>query len=121
MPPTPCAGVVTVIVVAVTFVTVAPAPPNVTLAPAAKPVPVIVTAAPPPTGPPLGFTAVTVTRSSMTIVPVPVPRAMIAFVGPLSATAKVSSASIFVSPLTGTVIVCVVTPGANVSVPLARW
>ena len=55
------AGVVAVIVVLLTTTTlVAAAAPNVTVAPAAKFVPVIVTAVPPATGPLLGLTLVTV-------------------------------------------------------------
>jgi hypothetical protein len=55
------AGVVAVIVVLFTTVTlVAAAEPNVTVAPEAKFVPVIVTAVPPAVGPLLGLTLVTV-------------------------------------------------------------
>ena len=55
------AGVVAVIVVLLTTTTlVAAALPNVTAAPAAKFVPVIVTAVPPATGPLLGLTLLTV-------------------------------------------------------------
>lgn len=55
------AGVVAVIVVELTTTTlVAAALPNVTVAPVAKFVPVIVTAVPPPAGPLLGDTLVTV-------------------------------------------------------------
>jgi hypothetical protein len=55
------AGLVAVIVVPFTTVTfVAAALPNVTLAPTAKFVPVIVTAVPPATGPLLGETLLTV-------------------------------------------------------------
>ena len=55
------AGVVAVIEVLLTTVTpVAAVPPKVTVAPAAKFVPVIVTAVPPATGPPFGDTLVTV-------------------------------------------------------------
>jgi hypothetical protein len=50
------AGVVAVIVVAVTEFTVAAAPPIVTVAPDWKPVPVIVIAVPPSAGPELGET-----------------------------------------------------------------
>ena len=54
-------GVVAVIVVPFTTVTfVAAVPPNVTVAPATKFVPVIVTAVPPATGPTLGDTLLTV-------------------------------------------------------------
>ena len=59
--PTLPAGVVAVIVVLFTTTTlVAEADPNVTVAPAAKFVPVIVTAVPPATTPLLGDTLVTV-------------------------------------------------------------
>jgi hypothetical protein len=59
--PAACAGVVAVIVVPLTTTTfVAAVPPNVTVAPEVKPVPVIVTAVPPPTGPLIGETLVTV-------------------------------------------------------------
>ena len=50
--PAACAGVVAIMVVLVTAVTVAAVPPNVTVAPARKPVPAIVTGVP-PTGVPL--------------------------------------------------------------------
>ena len=59
--PAACAGVVAVIDVLLTTTTlVAAVPPNVTVAPEAKFVPVIVTAVPPPTGPLFGDTLVTV-------------------------------------------------------------
>src|SRR5438876_12052197 len=59
--PAACAGVVAVICVALTTVTpVAAVPPTVTVAPAAKLVPVIVIAVPPAVGPEVGLTAVTV-------------------------------------------------------------
>jgi hypothetical protein len=59
--PAACAGVVAVIVVLLATTTfVAAVPPNVTVAPAAKFVPVIVTAVPPAIGPLLGDTLVTV-------------------------------------------------------------
>jgi hypothetical protein len=59
--PTLPGGVVAVIVVLfTTTAVVAAAPPNVTVAPAAKFVPVIVTAVPPATGPLFGATLVTV-------------------------------------------------------------
>jgi hypothetical protein len=59
--PAPPAGVVAVIVVAFTTATfVAAVPPNVTAAPAAKFVPVIVTAVPPEFDPVLGLTLLTV-------------------------------------------------------------
>jgi len=55
------AGVVAVICVALATTTlVAAVPPNVTVAPAAKFAPVIVTAVPPAVGPPFGDTLVTV-------------------------------------------------------------
>jgi hypothetical protein len=59
--PAACAGVVAVMVVLFTATTlVAAVPPNVTVAPAAKFVPVIVTAVPPVVAPPFGDTRVTV-------------------------------------------------------------
>jgi hypothetical protein len=59
--PAACAGVVAVIVVLFTTDTAVPAvPPNVTVAPEAKFVPVIVTPVPPAAGPLLGLTLVTV-------------------------------------------------------------
>jgi hypothetical protein len=59
--PAASAGVVAVIVVLLTTVTfVAAIEPNVTVAPEAKLVPVIVTAVPPVVGPPFGLTLVTV-------------------------------------------------------------
>jgi hypothetical protein len=59
--PDACAGVVAVMVLAFTTVTpVAAVPPNVTVAPAAKFVPVIVTAVSPPVDPLLGLTPLTV-------------------------------------------------------------
>ncbi len=57
--PTACAGTVTMSVVAVTFVTVAVALPNNTLAPPAKPVPVIVTCDPPVAAPLVALRLVT--------------------------------------------------------------
>jgi hypothetical protein len=54
------AGVVAVMVVLlITTTLVAAAPPNVTVAPLAKFVPVIVTAVPPASGPPFGLTLLT--------------------------------------------------------------
>lgn len=59
--PAACAGVVAVILVLLTTTTfVAAVPPNVTVAPVAKFVPVIVTAVPPAVVPLLGDTLVTV-------------------------------------------------------------
>ena len=59
--PAACAGVVAVIEVLLTAVTfVAAVPPNVTVAPAAKFVPVIVTPVPPVVGPLLVVTLLTV-------------------------------------------------------------
>ena len=59
--PAACAGVVAVIEVLLTTTTlVAAVPPNVTVAPAAKFVPVIVTAVPPSVEPLLGLTLLTV-------------------------------------------------------------
>ena len=59
--PAACAGVVAVIVVLFTTTTlVAAVPPNVTVAAAAKFVPVRVTAVPPATGPLFGATLLTV-------------------------------------------------------------
>ena len=47
------------------------------------------------------------------------PSATLALTGLLRLTWKVSSGSTVVSPLTSTVIVCVVVPGGKLSVPLA--
>jgi hypothetical protein len=59
--PAACAGVVAVIVVAFTTVTpVAAVPPNVTVAPLTKPVPLIVTLVPPAVGPLVGAIPLTV-------------------------------------------------------------
>src|SRR5205823_11966521 len=59
--PAACAGVVAVICVALTTTTfVAAVPPKVTVAPAAKFVPVIVTPVPPAAGPVFGLTPLTV-------------------------------------------------------------
>ena len=59
--PAACAGVVAVIRVALTTTTfVAAVPPKVTVAPAAKFVPVIVTPVPPAAGPVFGLTPLTV-------------------------------------------------------------
>jgi hypothetical protein len=59
--PAACAGVVAVIEVLLTTTTlVAAVPPNVTVAPAAKFVPAMVTAVPPPVGPLFGVTLLTV-------------------------------------------------------------
>ena len=59
--PAACAGVVAVIDVLLTTTTlVAAVPPNDTVAPVAKFVPVMVTAVPPPVGPLFGVTLLTV-------------------------------------------------------------
>ena len=59
--PAGCAGVVALICVALTTLTpVAADPPTVAVAPAAKPVPVIVIGVPPAVGPDVGLTALTV-------------------------------------------------------------
>jgi hypothetical protein len=59
--PTACAGVVAVrVVLLLTTTLVAAVPPNVTVAPVAKFVPVIVTAVPPAAAPLFGETLVTV-------------------------------------------------------------
>ena len=55
--------------------------------------------------------------SSSVILPVPVPVEIIAFVGWLNATTTVSSGSSVVSPVTDTVMLRLVSPAANVSVP----
>ena len=56
--PAACAGVVAVMLVALpTFTLVAGEPPRLTVAPAKKPVPVIVTEVPPASGPDPGETA----------------------------------------------------------------
>ena len=57
--------------------------------------------------------------SSSAIVPVPVPSPSVAFVGPLSVTVNVSSASSVVSSAVPTVNVFEVSPGANDSVPVS--
>jgi hypothetical protein len=60
-----------------------------------------------------------VAKSSFRIVPVPVPASIVAPLALESVTVNVSSGSTFVSPLTtNTVIDLLVSPGANVSVPL---
>ncbi len=60
-----------------------------------------------------------VATSSLVMVPVAVPREMVAPVGLDSATVKVSVGSTAVSPMTLTVTVCEVTPpGLNVRVPV---
>src|SRR5262245_1697491 len=51
------------------------------------------------------------------MVPSPLPSAMVALAGDESVTVNVSVDSIVVSPVTGTVMVCEVTPAAKVSVP----
>ena len=53
------------------------------------------------------------------MVPTPSASAMVALVGDARLTLKVSLPSNTVSLAIGTVMVCVVVPGANVSVPLA--
>ena len=59
--PAACAGVVSVIEVALATITlVAATPPNVTVAPVVKSVPVSVTAVPPADGPEVGLTVVSV-------------------------------------------------------------
>ena len=60
--PTVPAGAVAVICVADSAVTVAVLDPNVTVDPLVKPVPVMTTDVPPPTGPELGVTPVTLGR-----------------------------------------------------------
>ena len=62
--PAACAGVVAVIEVLLTTTFVAAVPPNVTVAPVAKFVPVIVTPVPPATGPLFGLTLVTVGKTA---------------------------------------------------------
>ena len=62
-----------------------------------------------------GFTFV---GSSFAIVPVPVQREIGAPLGLLRLTVNVSSGSFVVSPLTVTFTVLLVSPGANVTVPL---
>src|SRR5437870_1942310 len=57
--------------------------------------------------------------SSLWIVPVPSALALVAWVAPDRLTVNVSSGSNVVSPLTLTVMVLLVSPGLNVSVPLA--
>ena len=59
--------------------------------------------------------------SSSTMVPTPWPSAMVALVGLLRLTKNVSFGSASRSPLTSTVMVLLVSPGAKVSVPLAAW
>ena len=59
--------------------------------------------------------------SSSTMVPTPWPSAMVALVGLLRLTTKVSFGSARRSPLTSTVMVLLVSPGAKVSVPDAAW
>src|SRR5436190_1549598 len=58
------------------------------------------------------------TTSSLTMVPTPWAPLMVAFVGLLKLTTNVSSGSTVVSPLTVTVIGCVLAPGAKVNVAL---
>ena len=55
--------------------------------------------------------------SSLMIVPLPVPSAMVAPVGLASVTVKLSLASTVASPIAATVIVFCVSPAAKVSVP----
>src|SRR5437016_2342119 len=57
--------------------------------------------------------------SSFWMVPVPNALAIVALVAPDRVTVKVSSGSNLVSPLTVTVMVLLVSPGLNVSVPFA--
>ena len=63
----------------------------------------------------------TVGGSSSRIVPTPVASLMFAFVGSLRLTTNHSVGSTRRSPLTSTVMVLLVSPGAKVSVPLAAW
>jgi hypothetical protein len=58
--------------------------------------------------------------SSSVIVPRPEPSAIVALIALESSTVYVSSASSKLSPFTSTVSVFEVSPGANVSVPLAE-
>jgi hypothetical protein len=55
--------------------------------------------------------------SSSVIVPRPSPSPIVAFVGLVRPSVRVSSASSSVSPTTGTMTCLVVCPGVNVSVP----
>ena len=55
--------------------------------------------------------------SSSVILPVPVPVEIITFVGWLNTTTTVSSGSSVVSPVTDTMMIRLVSPAANVSVP----
>ena len=65
--------------------------------------------------------AIEMRGSSSTMVPTPWPSAMVALVGLLRLTTKVSFGSGRRSPLTSTVIVPVVWPAGIVSVPEAAW
>ncbi len=56
--------------------------------------------------------------SSLVMVPTPCASAIVALVGALRSTVKVSGASNFASPFTRTTTCCAVVPGANVTVPL---
>ena len=83
-------------------------------------VPVSVTVLPPAAAPWVGLSAVTVGagRSSLTIVPTPWASVIVALpVAFERFTLNVSFGSTVVSPLTCTVTVCEVTPGAKVTVP----
>ena len=55
------------------------------------------------------------------IVPIPLVSAIVAFVGPARFRLKSSSTSSSASPTTGTATLLLVSPGANVSVPLVAW
>ena len=66
--PAACGGVVTVIAVEVTFVTVVTVPPNFTAAPAKKFVPFTVAVVPPAVVPLVGVTEVTVAGGGATYV-----------------------------------------------------
>ena len=57
--------------------------------------------------------------SSSAMIPAPLLSSIVALTAPSSSTANVSSASTDASPVTLTVIVLVVSPGANVTVPTA--
>ena len=59
--------------------------------------------------------------SSSLIVPTPCPFPIVACVGALRFTTKLRSLCLIVFPSTWTVIVLLVSPGLNVSAPLAAW
>jgi hypothetical protein len=121
--PAACAGVVAVIVVLFTTVTpVAPVPPNATVAPAAKFVPVIVTAVPPTVDPLFGLTLLTVGSTTYVY---PFVRLPLCDPGLVTVTVTAPAlpagvVAVICVPLTTTTLVAAATPNVTVA-PTAKF